>query len=445
MNPRARRFLSWAFILTFFLLAPAIILSTAGYRYNFERGRLERTGVVIVETRPTGASVNLNGKLQNAQTPARLGRITPGTYAVRVEKSGYHAWMKTVSVGSRETVFLNQIALFRSEAPTPVLTFGTPSVAAFSSNARRGAAVVSASSGSELAVIDTRDGGMHLPYRSSAEAASFNLRWSPSGRFLLVERTGRTPSFLLWNASDPERVHDLSSVAGITFAEMFWAQDADRLYGVAKGALYAVDASALTAVPSGPSIAEPVIAGETLYGIVPGEAPTLARRRLREQNFETIAQLPSVDFTPVPGRDRRVSYVSVSGERLFTIDPAGDRPTAFEGRGHDGVWSSDGARLLYWSNLEIRIYDTRTGSDELLNRLSGSIAQAAWHVPEWNVLYAVGNSLFSIETDELFGRVTVPLATFDILDRFAVSPNGDNAFIFGTKDGATGLWKLRLR
>ncbi len=445
MDPRARRWISWTFIITFFILAPVIILSTAGFRYNFDRHRLERTGVVMVESRPTGASVSLNGKPQKTETPAHLGAVTPGTYSVRVEKAGYRTWTKTVAVGSRETAFLNQIALFRAEAPVMFKDIDALSVVAFTNDARYASAVASASSGSELVVIDTKSGTTHLPYRSSAAADAFRLNWSNNGRFLLITRAAKTPSFLLWSAAEPERVRDLSAETSVNFTEAFWAQDANNLYGVSKGKLYAIETDLLTATPSGPSIAEPVVANDVVYGIVTNETPTLARRRLRDQAFETIAQLPTSGFVPIRSTSERVAYASKTGERLFVIDASGDRPTAFEGRGRDGVWSADGAKLLYWSDLELRLYDARAGSDELINRLSGPITQAAWHHPEWNALYAVNDALYAIETADQFGRVTVPLADFTRLHRFAVSPNGDTAFVFGVKDGASGLWKLRLR
>ncbi len=77
---------------------------------------VERTGVMIVESRPEGAAITLNGKVQDSETPARVQKLSPGPYAVRVEKPGYHAWEKTASIRSRETTFLNDIGLFRKTA-----------------------------------------------------------------------------------------------------------------------------------------------------------------------------------------------------------------------------------------------------------------------------------------------------------------------------------------
>jgi len=182
-----------------------------------------------------------------------------------------------------------------------------------------------------------------------------------------------------------------------------------------------------------------------VYGIEAGEPAKLIRRKLAANAFEPIADLPSAAFQPLPGDDGRVAYVSTSGDDLFVIDPVGDRPKAFEARGKGGVWSSDGTKLLYWNDLEVRIYDARSGNDDLVTRLSGPIAQAAWHRPEWNVLYAVNGALFATEASDHYGRLTVPLADFSSIEGFAVGSTGDFAYVFGTKDGQSGLWRLRLR
>ncbi|HTK60564.1 MAG TPA: PEGA domain-containing protein [Candidatus Baltobacteraceae bacterium] len=445
MNPRARRILRRTFIAAFFIVAPAIILSTAGYRYNFSRQRFERTGVMLVETRPEGASVALNGEPQKPETPARLQKLSPGPYAVRVEKPGYRAWEKTVTVQSRETTFLNEISLFRETAPTMLAEAGRTSGETFSYDARYAAAFTTTRSGSELAIVDLRNGSETHPYRTSAEASALRLSWSRDGRRLLIRREGRVPEHLVWDADDPAGVRDLTDDAGFPISAAFWAQDDDRLYVASDGVLYEMNTDLALASPVGPAPAAPVVAGGDVYGIKPGEPATLVKHRLREQAYETVAELPSDDFVPLAGRGRKIAYVSTVGERLFVIDPDSGRSEAFEGRGRGGAWSADGNRLLYWNDLEVRLYDAAGGGDALITRLSGPIRQAAWHRPEWNALYASGDELFAIELADRFGRVTVPLGRFEELGAFVSSRNGDELYAFGTIDGRHGLWRLRLR
>lgn len=445
MHPRARRLLSWTFILAFFLIAPAIILSTAGYRYNFTKHRIERTGVMVVESRPEGATVALNGERRRSGTPARLPNLTPGAYDVRVEKAGYHAWEKSVPVESRSTSFVNQIGLFRQMVPMLYSPTGSSVRSAFAPGMRYAASMTPAPSGSELAIVDLRTGADILPYRSSYEPEAFRLSWSRDGNWLLIAHPGKKPSFLLWNAKEPETVLDLGDEVGLTFDQAFWAQDQIQLYGQAGGTLYGITPGAPVAIAEGPSIGQAVVTNATLYGIQAGEPATLVRRKLKDKAFEPIAELPSAAFQPLPSDDGRVAYVSSNGGDLFVIDPSGEQPRAFEARGDGGVWSADWTKLLYWNDLEVRIYDARSGSDDLVTRLSGPIAQAAWHRPEWNALYAVNGSLFATEVSDRYGRLTVPLADFNAIESFAVDVAGDFAYVFGTKDGQSGLWRLRLR
>lgn len=466
MSPRARRLIRRTFIAAFFIIAPAIILSTAGYRYNFSRQRFERTGVLIVESRPEGGSVSLNGKLQDDQTPARLQKLSPGPYAVRVEKPGYHAWEKAVTVQSRDTTFLNDISLFLESAPALFAEAGTTSGETFSYDARYAAAVATTRSGSELVIVDLRDGAETRPYRTSAAAEDLRLSWSRDGRRLLIRRDppspdgsplrqgfegqaggtrARQPEHLLWDAAEPENVRDLAETAGFAIQEALWAQDDDRLYVASRGVLYELDTELATPLPVGPAPISALVAAGDVYGIKPGSPATLVKHRLRDEAYETVAELPSDDFVPLAGRDAKIAYVSAAGERLFIIDSARGGSGAFEGRGRGGAWSADGERLLYWNDLEVRLYDSPSRRDTLVTRLSMPIRQAAWHRPEWDALYASGDELFAVETGDRFGRVTVPLAAFESLRAFVSSRNGDDLYAFGTVDGRHGLWELRLR
>jgi hypothetical protein len=445
MVSRTRRLLSWTFIIAFFVIAPAIIFSTAGYRYNFTKHRIERTGVMIVVSRPEAAAITLNGERQKADTPARLPDLTPGTYDLRVEKIGYHPWEKTVTIESRATAFVNDVGLFRVTSPVLYSPIGVSIHPAFSPGARYAAALMPTSSGSELAIVDLRTGVDFLPYRSSSEAGTFKLSWSVHGEWLLIARTGTKPLFLLWHSDDPQNVRDIKEGTGLAFEDAFWAQGDTRLYGRKGGRLYGIPPDATSAVDEGPAIEQAIVANGSVYGILEGEPSKLVRRKLKEDAFEPIAGLPSTAFRPLPGNDGRIAYVSTTGDDLFVIDSSGDQPKAFEARGKGGVWSADGTRLLYWNDLEVRIYDARSGNDDLLTRLSGPITQAAWHAPEWNVLYAANGGLFTTESTDHYGRLTVPLAEFTTIDGFAVGDAGDFAYIYGKKDGQSGLWKLRLR
>jgi hypothetical protein len=59
------------------------------------------TSTLLVESRPTGATVFLNGK-RVGTTPMELPTVAVGSHAVRLEMTGYRPWSSSVRVVSGE-------------------------------------------------------------------------------------------------------------------------------------------------------------------------------------------------------------------------------------------------------------------------------------------------------------------------------------------------------
>ncbi|MBE0617606.1 MAG: PEGA domain-containing protein [Proteobacteria bacterium] len=74
-------------------------------RYTVKVALAPREGALLVISSPAGAEVLLNGaSVGKAWEPLRVEDVTPGTYAVRVQKEGYRPWEKgDVQIRSAET------------------------------------------------------------------------------------------------------------------------------------------------------------------------------------------------------------------------------------------------------------------------------------------------------------------------------------------------------
>jgi len=57
----------------------------------------EATGVLIVESRPPGAAVTINGR-PSGTTPATIAALAPGDYRVSLSLPGYQSFVTTVRV-----------------------------------------------------------------------------------------------------------------------------------------------------------------------------------------------------------------------------------------------------------------------------------------------------------------------------------------------------------
>ena len=116
-NHLVRLLLLIAFIAAFFVIAPIIIMYTAGYRYDWQNGLLKETGAISVDVEPKNATVYLNGiKLQD-KMPIRLNNIAPAKYSLRITAPGYFDWLKEIEVKNKQTNYTKEISLIRKNKP----------------------------------------------------------------------------------------------------------------------------------------------------------------------------------------------------------------------------------------------------------------------------------------------------------------------------------------
>src|SRR3989339_2090055 len=116
MKIQTRRTIYITFFAIFFIIVPILILYAAGYSYNFKKNRIEKTGVLIVETFPKKSNVYLNDKILK-KTPARFSHLLPDIYKVTINKTGYYSWENEISIRSGQSSFATNIILFKKSEP----------------------------------------------------------------------------------------------------------------------------------------------------------------------------------------------------------------------------------------------------------------------------------------------------------------------------------------
>jgi hypothetical protein len=102
-------------LLIFFILAPLIILYTQGYRYNQAKEKIEPTGVFYIKSYPRSAKIYLNGVDTKKTTPDRLNHLLSSFYDIQVSQDGYFPWTKNLFLPSQQTIFIEDVALFKAE------------------------------------------------------------------------------------------------------------------------------------------------------------------------------------------------------------------------------------------------------------------------------------------------------------------------------------------
>lgn len=96
-NPKSKRLIINLFILLFLSVGTFVAIQFAkGYRPNLQNRSLSGTGLLNITSYPKSARVIINDKLTTV-TDDKL-YLLPGTYTVKIEKDGFHPWVKTLPV-----------------------------------------------------------------------------------------------------------------------------------------------------------------------------------------------------------------------------------------------------------------------------------------------------------------------------------------------------------
>lgn len=92
------------------VLVTLVVLFVFGFRFDTESGHLEQYSFLQFSSKPSGATVTLNGSVVSAKTPN--GTSTPaGKYDVVMWRDGYETWNKTIDAKAGIMTWLNYARL----------------------------------------------------------------------------------------------------------------------------------------------------------------------------------------------------------------------------------------------------------------------------------------------------------------------------------------------
>lgn len=219
-------------VILFIVLAPLIVYLTSGYQFNFKEWRFIKTGVIIVDSAPSGATVSINGVVQGSTTPARISSLTPGTYTVSVQKTDHRGWQSTIPVYPNRSTIVGTPLLFLSD-PT-IMQVGpiTDPKNIWSNPDQTHTAFVSQKT-NELVLLT----GAAAIKKSLPSGTLSSIQWSPDTVSVLA--TTDTHTFFTSKADAVDAWHPVPTLDGLTYEQLVWknnstliAQVADKLFKI---------------------------------------------------------------------------------------------------------------------------------------------------------------------------------------------------------------------
>lgn len=447
MSRRTRLVLTAIFIAGFVITAPLTLLYTAGYKYDWKKSRVQKTGIIQIDSLPTKADVILNGTPTGRLTPTPVTRLLPEEYRVRLKKTGYFPWEKTVEVRSSETTFVTGAVLLRDIAPQRINEEVASSVS-FNEDGTRLAYVRTSSQGDELVtmLLSATRAENAVPTIvarfSPGTLVTPHLLWSPDGTsLLLVATVDRSHVIVRYDVAgdlEPIELHE-PFPAGPLSAE--WSDNGARVVITTADGVFLAD-------PENGSTAPAVL------------EKNVRAARLIGRDIYLLRSLPDGVVLErrgtVPGSDAQTVTLLPNGAHAFLADEGPYLLIADRTRGKIAIISKEDGeiaeilsatdahwlkpsrepRILACNDFEITVANPGSDTRQLVTRIGTDIDGCAWHPSGLAVLYSAGGILHAADLDQREPKNVYDLASFDGIPAFAVDETDEMIRFVSTGDGA---------
>lgn len=442
-----RRYIFFLFLGVFALTAPLLILYTAGYRYNWERRKIQETGVLLTNYRPTDALLQLNNIMHTKKAPVRFAGLIPGRYTIAIEKEGYHTWQKRIWVEPSKTTFAEHMILWKKNIVPERIINDALTIAAPSSN-KKYIAFVTKNDSTRIALFDTRTKKIVETVAPSLKklSAITTLLWSPNARRLFIE-SENGEQFIATIGGEQSALAPLAPLSGERLLRVTWnTDDDDRLYGYRRSAplkqgyeLLEVDffrgATQTASVGVLPN-AFPYFVEDDLFYRVEKGVLSITSFITSKQALERRLALPDAPTNKVTviadGPDNIITLFDEEHKRLLLIDKGTATLYPIQ-ETIDGVisavWSPQKNRLLWNTGKTLGLLDLERSAREIIVEEDKKIHAMAWNPENEYIFYGAGDAVTVTEIDNRDVRNRVTLTTIKDSKGMTVDQTGNMLFV----------------
>lgn len=439
-----RRLIYLFFILLFLVSAPLIVLYTQGYRYNFQRNQIQKTGILVISSTPKKARIFLNSKLQTVDTPAKIEKVLPGDYEITIAKEGYHDWIKRLPVYENGTTFAEKILLWKKSSPV-AMTTSTPSAWLVSPDNDRAAMITN---DNQLIILSLGNGGVDKSQSLAIYKDIQPLMWSDSNRKLIIlaQKNGQDMALIF----DTEPNWPIPSAQGRSQEKLLpsnnvkWDLKNDNyIYSLNNAGLAQTDLfrKKQAIIFNTTSTKDFIIMGNSVY-LYNGQ--TIYQTNASGQGTPSkITAIACAGCKFLNKIGNRLILMDSETQKLFIIDPK-NKNKIIAATAKNFLWLNDSV-ALYYNDFEIWLYDTNKQEPELITRFGDPISGAVWHPLGKDIIFNTKNSIRIIELDNRELRNIIELASGEDINNLAINHNGDYLYYMAGAAETQRIYKLNIK
>jgi len=211
LTRKIRLTIMFTLISLFLIITPVLVFYARGFTFSVESGQLIHGGALSIESEPSQATLYLNDIKIKSQPPYRISHLLPGNYHVKIERQGFYAWERDITILSNQTTYLHDIDLFKIETPSSLIS-STRTIEKLIAGSTSDSLIFSIQENEshEIFLFNRKNQRQTLLTRVISTSTP-TLDWSPNGEFLKVESfTGGDKNLLLINPENPDSIQTLT-------------------------------------------------------------------------------------------------------------------------------------------------------------------------------------------------------------------------------------------
>ena len=454
MTLKTRRILYIFFILLFCILTPLISFYASGYKLSSGL-KIQKTGILIVDTEPKGAKIFLNEKIQQKfinkilknndkylSTPVKIKNLSLGEYNVKISKQGYWDWQKKLSIKSGESTYIEDVTLFKQDSPL-ILINGEYRYQNISKNKEH----IIAFANDKYGIINLNNDDAIKTFSINASSSpiqilnNFEIQWSLDNKKILINN-------IILDAKTGEIKNNLKKEIGDNIKNIKWAEDSNSILYLDENNLnkYNLASKRSEVIIKNDTINDFYYLNEAIYIIKKNHlSANLIKIKPKEKKENNILNLPLSDYSFL-AHNNYLNIYDKNHEIFYIIDPNSSFRPIRETLGNVKLidWI-DNEKLLYANKHEIWVYDLNSRKNTLLTRISQEIKGVIWHPNNNYAIYNTPNSIYSIELDNREKYNIIKLITLDTIQNIELDKNGDNLYFYSKINSQEGIYKLSIQ
>lgn len=118
ISKRTRDFISYLVGGTVVIAGTLLLIAIAnGWQYNIFTGEITETGLILMGSEPTGATITVNNERLPQKTNFRYSNAPIGNYEIRYEKDKFRPWTSLTAVQAGQVTFVDHAWLIPNKIP----------------------------------------------------------------------------------------------------------------------------------------------------------------------------------------------------------------------------------------------------------------------------------------------------------------------------------------